>query len=344
MKRLLRTGFWLTIGLSIVAACGGGNNVTPGPIGAVSRPHAKPTATASATPAGPKIYAIGGVKRGAAVFTYPLGANGSPPPISTITGRSTGLTDPYGLTVDSAGKLYVVNIDGPASVATYAAGANGDATPIATITGTNTRLVHPTDVKLDPTGKVYVSNAGTGSIPPSITIYAAGANGNATPIDTITGTYTGLNGPWALALDAAGNIYVANDFNSTVTVYAAGANGNAAPIATISGPYTGLNGPEGVALDAAGNIYVSNDNAPYPVSITTYAAGANGNVAPSATIIGGNTGLSGPSYVALDSAGKIYVGDSDKILVFAAGASGNVAPTATITGSLGSVRLGLAIH
>src|SRR6266496_3398539 len=133
----------------------------------------------------------------------------------------------------------------------------------------------------------------------SVTVYAAGASGNATPTATIVGGTTGLNIPLGIALDGAGNIYVADQGDQTIKVYAAGA-GNATPTATINyGPT-----PWGIALDGAGKIYVTN---PALYSITVYAAGASGNATPIATIAGGNTGLQFPSGIALDGAGNIYV-------------------------------------
>src|SRR5205823_1450157 len=69
----------------------------------------------------------------------------------------------------------------------------------------------------------------------SITAYAAGASGNATPTATIAGGNTGLNGPVGVALDGAGNIYVSNVNVSSILVYAAEASGNATPTATIAG-------------------------------------------------------------------------------------------------------------
>ena len=46
---------------------------------------------------------------------------------------------------------------------------------------------------------IYVTNART----PSVTVYAADANGNVPPIRTISGSRTHLNGPAGIALDAA---------------------------------------------------------------------------------------------------------------------------------------------
>ena len=85
-------------------------------------------------------------------------------------------------------------------------------------------------------------------------------------------------------------------------------------------------------MDGAGNIYVINFGAN---SITVYTAGASGNTAPIATIVGANTGLDAPASVAVDRAGKIYAasrGTYNRITVYAAGASGNATPIATISG------------
>src|SRR5437762_10014084 len=165
----------------------------------------------------------------------------------------------------------------------------------------------------------------------SITAYAAGASGNATPTATIAGGNTGLSLPFGIALDGAGNTRVTNFSANSITLYAAGASGNATPTATIAGDNTGLNEPAGIALDGAGNIYVANGGG----SITVYAAGASGNATPTATIAGGNTGLNHlPEGIALDGAGNIYVTNffANSITVYAAGASGNATPTATIAG------------
>jgi hypothetical protein len=183
--------------------------------------------------------------------------------------------------------------------------------------------------------KLYVANGGN-----SVTVYDADAHGDVTPIRTINGSNTGLNGPDGVALDADKNIFVAN-FSNSVTAYAAGADGNVTPIRTISGSNTGLNTPVGVALDADGNIYIVNAALNH-WSVTVYAASANGNVAPIRTITGPNTGLIEPTSVALDSSAEVFVANDtcfrrgycvpDQVTVYAAGANGDVAPIRTISG------------
>ncbi len=100
--------------------------------------------------------------------------------------------------------------------------------------------------------------------------------------------------------------------------------------------------PSGTPTPAApsNRLYVSNQNTN---SIAVFANGltANGNIAPSATIVGGLTTLDSPQYLAFDSAhDRLFVANVGSvttlgtILIFdsASTLNGNVAPTRTIGG------------
>ena len=63
--------------------------------------------------------------------------------------------------------------------------------------------------------------------------------------------FTGLNVPVGVAVDTAGNAYVADCQNNRVLKLAAGST-----TPTVL-PFTGLSSPEGVAVDAFGNLYVA---------------------------------------------------------------------------------------
>ncbi len=231
------------------------------------------------------------------VRVFAAGVNGNVAPIRVITGSNTHLGQAIGLAFDATGRLHVSN-GGSDTVTIYAAGATGNVAPVAMIAGSDTRLSGPFGIAFDATGRFYVANV----LSNRITIYAENASGNMAPVDTIVGASTQLNGPVGLAFDAGGRLYVSNTNgtspNHRITVYSAGASGDATPIAIIMGANTGLDGPYGMVVDQAGKLYVASSAfGSHQYKVTVYAAGANGNVAPTATIAGPTTGLSGPVFL-----------------------------------------------
>lgn len=251
-----------------------------------------------------------------AITVYPAGSSDDTAPIATIIGPRTGLDSPFGIAVDSSGKIYVANFiggRGTGSVTVYPAGSNGNVAPIATIIGADTGLDNPSGIAVDSSGKIYVANRGGGlSSASSITVYAAGSNGNVKPIATIAGPNTALDDP-CIAVDSSGKIYAGNASDS-ITVYPAGSSGNVKPIATITGPdtgdKTGLSQLNAIALDSKGNIYAANaaDSTINPndngFNVTVYRPGSNGNVKPITTLRGSAIGAEA---IAVDSSGKVYV-------------------------------------
>lgn len=138
---------------------------------------------------------------------------------------------------------------------------------------------------------VYVS-ASTGSSN-AVYVYSAAGQGQA-PIATIT---EGISSPAGLAVDASGNLYVANSGNNTVTVYAPG---QSRPSLTYS---QGVSAPLGVAVGSDGTLYVANQTGSTSGtgSVTEYPAGS---IQPSLTI----SLASEYAYaVALDSNNALYV-------------------------------------
>jgi serine/threonine protein kinase, bacterial len=122
--------------------------------------------------------------------------------------------------------------------------------------------------------------------------------GSSNPVEL---AFTGLAGPRAVAVDTAGNIYVA-DGNNRVLKLAAGSTTQ-----TVL-PFTGLDIPEGVAVDTGGNLYVADlGNTANHGRVMKLAAGSGTpTVLP---FTGLSTTLGG---VAVDSAGNLYVTDPGK--------------------------------
>jgi 6-phosphogluconolactonase (cycloisomerase 2 family) len=266
---------------------------------------------------------------------------GSATPATAIGSQQNALQTSHHRT-KSCPCLYAANQAGN-SVTVYASGATGNAKPLQDISGSETKLAMPFGVAVDGSGNIYVTNDGDDSIE----VYAAGATGNVAPIRSIIGPP--YHYPKGIAIDPSnGDIYVAKALNNSIVIYAPDASGNAKPIGSILGSQTGLNDPVGVALDASANIYITNKalGSQGSASVTVYAAGSMGNVAPIQTIAGTRTGLDNPVQLALDSSSNIYVANltypnsgNGSLTVYAAGANGNVAPTETIEGAKTELNL-----
>ena len=307
------------------------------------------------------------------ITVYSAGSNGNVAPAATIADPDTSMDFPLGVALDSTWNLYVVNagsIDGGFdSVTIYPAGSNANVTPTATISAggaatDNTRLLEPDAIVVGPAGHIYVANPFAGNEGNgTVTVYMPGDNGNVAPQATLGGPDTGLNYPVGLAMGPPRNLHVLNafggpDYLGSVTVYntsTGSIDGDVAPIWAIHGTssssdQTGFNYPSGIALDSSSNTYVTNDGSVTGEadSVTIYAAGIGGNVAPMATISCSLTQLTLPCAIAVDSLGNIWVandgslgGGVDTITVYPPGSNGNVAPSMLL--SNGTVETGAVI-
>jgi len=295
-----------------------------------------------------KIYVANYASNSLSVF--PINANGN---VSSLTkfGVDNEIVAPSGVALDAKGKIYVAN-DGTAAghgqsdtIKIYPAGSNAIAAPI----GGGSNYSSPQAIAVGSDGTTYVANGSNDGI----YIFGPGPDGKAR-LRTIV---NGVNEPSGVAVDRNGNLYVVNYGGQSIEVYGSRADGEAPPIRTISGDKTKLDFTQGIALDTAGKIYVTNRGGMAPDgadSITVYAPGASGDVAPIAIISGPKTRLKLPQGIAVDSDGKIYVANdgneeevepdadrfdqrprpdpADSITVYAPGSSGNVAPLARING------------
>jgi sugar lactone lactonase YvrE len=128
-----------------------------------------------------------------------------------------------------------------------------------------------------------------------------------------------------LTIDGADNLYVADTLNSTirkitpagvVTTLAgtAGVYGSADGV----GPAAQFNLPEGIVADHDGNLYVSDGNQTIrrvsPSGVVTTIAGETG-VIGSADGIGSAANFYGPSGLALDAVGNLYVAEYGNVAI-----------------------------
>ena len=141
----------------------------------------------------------------------------------------------------------------------------------------------------------------------------------------------GFESPEGLAVDAAGNVYVADTFHSAVKQILA--YGGYRTVNTLG---SGFNAPPGVAIDAAGNIYVADagNNAVEQI----LAAGGYTTI----NTLGGIFVFNGPFGVAVDSAGNVFVADTGNSAVEEILAEGGYT-TVKVIGSGFSYPTGVAV-
>ena len=280
-----------------VASIGGSNTGLNGPAGI-------------ALDASGKIYVTN--MKGSSVTVYAAGSKGNVKPVATITGRVKYPVwfEPFSVSVDSRGRIYVLMSD---KINVYASDSYGAAEPVEVLSLPLPGAV--TGMALDSSANIYLTIAVAPilSYRSNVWVYAAGSKNDAKPIATIAGGSTGLDYPSGVALDSAGKTWVVTD--GKIVAYAAGSNGNVKPIATITSDNTGLTQPYGVALGPAGKIYVADKHVgPHSCGrVLVYAPGSYGDARPLASIEGPHTALQQPIGIAVDSMGDVYVTNQEGI-------------------------------
>src|SRR5271157_5050758 len=124
----------------------------------------------------------------------------------------------------------------------------------------------------------------------------------------------GLSYPWGVAVDRAGDVFIADAYNNRVVKVPAGGG------AQTTVPASGLSGPFGVAVDGAGDVFIadSNNNRVVEVPWTGTGYGAQ-------TTVG--SGLNSPYGVAVDGAGDVFTADSGNNRVVEVPAGGGAQKT-----------------
>ena len=245
-----------------------------------------------------------------------------------------GLNSPTGVAVDAAGNMYIADhgnnrirrVDAKGIITTVAGGArigtDGDNVP-----ATQVYLYGPTGLALDATGNIYIADSNKNWIRKvdtnGIITTVAGNGSYGFSGDNGPATNAVLGYPSDVAVDTAGNIYIADEYNSRIRKV-----DTSGIITTVAGNglygFSGDNGPavkaelsfpRGLTVDAGGNIYIadSDNNRIRKIDtsgiITTIAGngsyGFNGDAVPAT-----QTSLDTPIGVELDAVGNIYIADA----------------------------------
>lgn len=270
------------------------------------------------------------------------------------TGSAARFRFPQGVAVDSSGDVYVADAGNnairkitPAGVVTtFAGGVWGSQDG----TGIGARFNLPSDLAIDHAGNIFVADMGNDTIreitPAGVVTTLAGMAGEVGSADG-TASAARFKNPWAIAVDDAGNLYVADTGNNTireitpggVVTTVAGSAGQAGS-ANGTGSAARFKGPQGIAVDSVGNIYVAdaeNDTirAITPGGVVTTLAGSPGEFG-FADGTGSAARFAIPIGVAVDGNGNVYVGDSYGHAIRKIAPSGVVTTLAGKLGAAGS--------
>jgi uncharacterized protein (TIGR03437 family) len=245
---------------------------------------------------------------------------------------SSAMSSPYSVAVDSSGNIVIADYGNnrirkvdktSGNISTIAGTGNiGFAGDGSAATGAILHL--PTGVAFDSSGNVYVAdslNNRIRKIAGSNIATVAGNGGLSSSGDSGPATGAQLNTPLGVALDSAGNIYIADSLNNTIRRVSAGGTistfaGNSVPGNSGDGgaPTSAqLNGPQGVAVDAAGNLYIADTQ---NHKVRKISGGVIGTFAGTGTPgFSGDGGaataasLNAPFGVAVDAAGNVYIAE-----------------------------------
>ena len=245
-----------------------------------------------------------------------------------------------------AGAPTITTIAGT-GVASY----SGDGGP-----ATSAAINFPESVAVDHAGNIYfadLTNFRVRKVDPSGTITTVAGCGQVTTPCALVGLGDGgpatapFMGPFDVAVDSAGTLYIADDGHQSIRkvdssgiITTVAGNGKAG-FSGDGGPATGaaLNGPGGIAFDSAGNLYIADlsNNRIRKVDtagiITTVAGngvnGFSGDGGPATS-----AALANPHAVAVDSAGNLYIADTNNFRVRKVNSAG-IITTFAGTGTVG---------
>jgi uncharacterized protein (TIGR03437 family) len=273
------------------------------------------------------------------------GATGSSAGYAGDGGAATSalLRNPYGVHVDSAGNIYISDIDN--QVVRRVDGKTGTITTVAGVNGnygyfpdqqpaSSAYLDKPVGLAFDTKGNLHIADSSDDRVryissDGNIHTYAGANQWDTYGGDGGPATAASLNHPYGLAFDAAGNLYIADSANNrirkvatdgTITTVAgngtAGFSGDGGPAVNAQ-----LNRPWDIAVDSSGDIFIADYN-----NQRIRLVDATGTI----TTIAGTTGLgySGdggaataaklnyPTGVAVDlTNGNVYIADSGNNVV-----------------------------
>jgi sugar lactone lactonase YvrE len=221
--------------------------------------------------------------------------------VTSLTGSGGGTNSyacgtchPTGLAVDQTGRIIYSDITDNTVKLFAAYDPQYYFAPFTVATG----FYQPMGVAVDALGNIYVADTNNSVIKK---ISYTPANGYTTYDQYLYGTPvvlgSGFSYPEGVAVDGAGNVYVADTYNNAVKKipYSGGSYGTPVTLAS------GFNYPANIVLDGGGNIYVA-DQGSNSIKKIPYSGGSYGT-----PVTLNSTGLNGPVGLSIEGSGNLLV-------------------------------------
>jgi len=240
--------------------------------------------------------------------------NGSIPANPTLITLGGGFNQPFNVAVDGSGDVFVTDFGNQEVKEIVAVNGSVSATSNVVVLGASPTFPAPAGIAVDANGNVYVSNfvynnggvtsaveeivAENGSVSGTSNVIQLGLNFT-TPISN------GFNFPEGLAVDAKGDVFVADDDNSLVDEIVA-VDGSVTPTSAVNILGSGFSHPSGVAVDGNGNVFVA-DASNGAVKEIMAVNGSIPATNPTINVLG--SGFAEPAGVAVGANGNVFVAD-----------------------------------
>jgi hypothetical protein len=245
---------------------------------------------------------------------------------------SAQLSDPFSIAVDSAGNLFIADMYNQCVRMVTTGGVirtvAGNGTPGYNGDGgfaTSAQLNQPTGVAVDSAGNLFIADNGNDRIrkvtPTGVISTVAGSGVRGYSGDGGFAISAQLSGPYGIAVDSAGNLFIADTFNDRIRKVTTGG-----VISTVAGG--GINGlgdgdlatsaqlfsPYGITVDSAGNLFIADTQNSSVRKVTTDGIintvagnGTNGFSGDGGAATSAQLNL--PTGMAVDALGNLYIAD-----------------------------------